>query len=77
MTEREFLKLKIGAVVSRPSPKNELFVIYDDDQFGDSFKGDRYRVFGGKQIDTDNPKYIRIDIRNCMFWTIEGHMSNN
>jgi len=46
-----------------------MFEIFDLDVFG----GDS-RVHAGRQLNVDNPRYMRIDAGNCQFWNIVGKM---
>ena len=73
MTENEFLRLEIGAVISDRFKENIYFVIDDIDQMDTAYKGRKYIVYGAKQIDCET-NYARIDIDNCKFWKIEGRI---
>lgn len=75
MTETEFLHLKPGTVVSNRFSEKTYFVIYGTDEMGTAYKGDKYRIYGAKQIDCET-NFIRIDLDNFRFWTIEGKMGN-
>lgn len=74
MTEKEFLQLRIGTVVSDRWQPGAYFVIYDDDQLGTAYRGKKYTVYGARQMDCDK-NFVRIDIGNCQFWRIEGKMT--
>lgn len=74
MTENEFLRLKIGTVVSVRSvgsKEKRYFVIYDTDQMGSAYRGQKYTVYGAKELDCEG-SYTRIDRRNCKDWEIAG-----
>lgn len=71
MTENEFLRLEIDTVVSNRFDEGIFYKIYDMDEMGTAYKGNRYRVYGAKQIDC-NANFARIDINNYQFWRIEG-----
>ena len=71
MTENEFLQLKIGTVASNKWKKNTYFMIYDTDQMGTAYRGEKYIVYGARQMDHDK-NLARIDIGNCQFWRVEG-----
>lgn len=75
MTEKEFLRLEIGTVVSDRFEKDTYYVIYDNDEMGTAYKGKRYRVYGARQMDCDM-HFVRIDITNCQFWKVEGKIRN-
>ena len=70
MTENEFLKLEIGTVIFENSKEDTYFVIYDTDQMGTAYRGNKYRVYGAKQIDCDT-HFVRISISNYPFWDIQ------
>lgn len=74
MTESEFLQLKIDTVISNRFQKGIYFVIYDADQMGTAYRGERYRIYGARQMDCDT-QFVRISIGNCPFWKIEGKIS--
>lgn len=74
MTESEFMRLKIGTVISNRFQKGLYFVIYDTDQIGTAYRGEKYRIYGAKQMDCDTC-FVRISIGNCQFWKIEGKTS--
>ncbi len=75
MTENDFLHLKPGTVISDRFDKNIYFVIFDTDEMGTAYKGNKYRVYGAKQIDCDT-NLIRISLSNYQFWEIEGKITN-
>ncbi|MDE5951125.1 MAG: hypothetical protein K2H12_06065 [Acetatifactor sp.] len=70
MTENEFLKLEIGTVIFEKSKEDTYFIIYDTDQMGTAYRGNKYRVYGAKQIDCDT-HFVRISISNYPFWDIK------
>lgn len=71
MTQKEFLQLETGMVVSTRLNQGVYFEIYDIDQMGTAYRGKRYRVYGAKKMDCDK-HFARIDADNCQFWNIEG-----
>lgn len=71
MTQKEFLQLETGMVVSNRFNHGVYFEIYDIDQMGTAYRGKRYRVYGAKQMNCDT-HFARIDADNCQFWNIEG-----
>lgn len=75
MAENDFLHLKPGTVISNRFHKNIYFVIYGTDEMGTAYRGNKYRVYGAKQIDCD-ANFIRIDLNNYQFWEIEGKITN-
>lgn len=76
MTQKEFLQLEIGMVVSNRFDQGVYFEIFDIDQMGTAHRGKRYRVYGAKQMDCDT-HFARIDINNCQFWNIDGALKRN
>lgn len=72
MTVEEFLKIKENTVISLQYQQEEKYVVDCLDAFG---SGECInRVICATQIDTDNPKYIRVDKGNCQFWEIVGRI---
>lgn len=72
MTLAEFKTIKTGTILSCRSEKDEQYVVYMEDSFGEGYRGKEFVTYELKSVNTEPCKYARLSKSNMQFWTIEG-----
>lgn len=72
MTDEEFLRLKIGTVVSWRFDKDTYYVVNQEDIFGNgNYTLDRM-TFGAREL--GGMRQIRISKNNASYWSVQGRI---